>query len=203
MVLGYHPGDYSFPKTKEQILEVCLGAILTQNTNWKNVILALSELKNQGLFSLDRLQKAETNQIALAIKSAGYYNQKARTIKNMVQFLKKKSLKHFDEEETARIRIKLLSIKGIGPETADSILLYGLKKSSFVVDTYTRRILEGIGIVDQDIAYEELKNLFEISLDNNVQLFQEYHALLVRHAKLHYSKKPYGVNDHLLNTNRI
>ena len=93
----------------------------------------------------------------------------------------------------------MLNIKGIGPETADSILLYGLKKCSFVVDAYTKRILEGIGIIGQDVGYEEVKNLFETSLDKNLQLFQEYHALLVQHAKLHYSKKPHGVNDHLLN----
>jgi endonuclease-3 related protein len=198
LVDGYHPADYGYPRTTEQKLEVCLGSILTQNTNWKNAVQALTDLKNCGLFSLGELQSCDTNQIAVAIKSAGYYNQKARTIKNLASFLRQHSFSQLESKGTAAIRQKLLEIKGIGPETADCILLYALHKRSFVIDTYTKRILIKLDLVDDNVGYEALKALFESSLKKDLKLYQEYHALLVHHGKLHYSKKPYGISDRLL-----
>lgn len=198
-VEGYHPGDYSFPKTEEQQLEVCLGAILTQNTNWNNAVQALSELNHHGLFSLRELLCCDTNQIALAIKSAGYYNQKAKTIKHLVGFLHRHPFIQLESKSTAEVRKHLLEIKGIGPETADCILLYALHKPSFVIDAYTRRILFKLGLAALNARYELLQSLFESTLDQRLDLYQEYHALLVCHGKLHYSRKPYGISDHVLN----
>ncbi len=195
---GYHPGDYDYPKNGLQQLEICLGAVLTQNTNWKNVLLALGSLASSGLLSLERLLEAKNDQIALAIKSAGYYNQKAGYIKNLVLFLDDfpfDKLKRYSKDAT---RQKLLEIKGIGPETADSILLYSLKKNSFVVDAYTTRILSCLGIISPKLNYGSIQELFESSLKNDLIVFQEYHALLVQHGKEYYSRKPYGKNDRLL-----
>ncbi len=197
---GYHPGNYAFPKNHAQKLEICLGAILTQNTKWQNVVSSLIQLNNLGTFSLKALQKNKTDQIALAIKSAGYYNQKAQTIKRLVEFLRTYSFKKLQDEDTITLRKRLLAIKGIGPETADCILLYALNKTSFVVDAYTKRICEAMKLIEKNMKYDELKNLFEDSLDKDWVLFQEYHALLVRHGKMYYSRRPYGVNDPLLNS---
>lgn len=196
---GYHPGDYKYPKNKEQILEICLGAVLTQNTNWKNVILALQSLKRSKMFSYESILHTEVEKIALAIKSAGYYNQKAQTIRRLVTFLQKIYFPRTKNVETSILRNELLEIKGIGPETADCILLYAFHRCSFVVDAYTRRILTALDIIDVDFTYDQIKERFEETLVEDLGVFQEYHALLVEHGKNHYSKKPYGINDQLLN----
>ncbi|MCG8336108.1 MAG: endonuclease III domain-containing protein [Proteobacteria bacterium] len=196
---GCHPRDYNFPQNSAQKLEICLGAILTQNTKWQNVVPALRELKTSNLFSLTALRKANSEQIAVAIKSAGYYNQKSQTIKRLVNFLRTHSFVKLKDESTPVVREKLLAIKGIGPETADCILLYALDKTSFVIDAYTTRICMQLGIIDKKMSYDELKYLFESSLEKKKELFQEYHALLVCHGKMYYSRKPYGVSDPLIN----
>ncbi len=195
---GYHPGDYNFPQNSVQKLEICLGAILTQNTKWQNVVSALHSLNASNLFSLTALQKATSEQIAVAIKSAGYYNQKSQTIKRLVTFLRAHPFAKLKNESTPVAREKLLSIKGIGPETADCILLYALDKTSFVIDAYTTRICRQLRIIDKKTSYAELKHLFESSLEKKKELFQEYHALLVCHGKMYYSRKPYGVNDPMI-----
>ena len=199
MVEGYHPGEYNFPRNDQQRLEICIGAILTQNTRWRNVNLALRELKHQGLFSLCEMQKAEPGKIALAIQSAGYYNQKSQTIKRLVKLLNDRPFEALEGEPLTHLRKMLLEVKGIGPETADCILLYALNRSSFVVDAYTRRILDRHGILPAVASYDGIKQLFENALENRWQLFQEYHALLVIHGKQYYGKTPYGELDPLLN----
>ncbi|MBU2647686.1 endonuclease III domain-containing protein [bacterium] len=200
---GYHPGIYDIPRTDQQKLEIMLGAILTQNTNWNNVVTALSSLATAGLFSIQGLIDAKMAQIALAIRSAGYYNQKAQYLKNLVGFLDRFPLEKLERETCSAAREKLLGIGGIGPETADSILLYALKKPSFVIDTYTRRILSGAGIISGTENYQTLKQLFESSLVADLSVFQEYHALLVQHGKRYYSRKPYGREDGILRSLRI
>ena len=131
--IEYYPGDYSFPKNEQQSFEIILGAILTQNTSWKNVEKALENLRKNNAISRAKLQVLGTKKIAELIKSSGYHNQKARKIK---EYLK------FDGEIT---RKSLLQVWGIGPETADSILLYACKQPIFVIDAYTKRIMSRIG----------------------------------------------------------
>jgi len=195
---GYHAGRYDFPYHDDQKLEIALGAILTQNTNWNNASAALHSLADHGLFSLQRLLDAKIEQIALAIRSAGYYNQKAQTVKNLVQFLNHCSFEKLEGLACQSARDRLLDIRGIGPETADSILLYALKQPSFVIDAYTKRICFGIGIATVSVSYESLQRLFESSLERDLVVFQEYHALLVQHGKHYYSRKPHGKGDEIL-----
>ena len=195
---GYHPERYDFPKTDAQKLEICLGAILTQNTHWQNVKKSLSSLAASNLISIQRLLQSRPAQIALAIKSVGYYNQKAKYLKNFAVFLLEHPFSELEDLPSVTCRNWLLSIKGVGPETADCILLYALKKLSFVVDTYTRRIFANLGIVEQHTSYQNIKNLCESSLPEDLPLYQEYHALLVNHGKRFYSKKPHGEGDFLL-----
>ena len=195
---GYHPGNYSFPRTDAQKLEICIGAILTQNTQWLNVAKSLSSLAASKLFSIDHLVQSRPEQIALAIKSVGYYNQKAKYLKNFAVFLSEHPFYDLEDLPKTDCRKLLLSIKGIGPETADCILLYALKKTSFVVDAYTKRILSNLDIVEKDASYQEIQLLCESSLPDDLPLFQEFHALLVNHGKRYYSNKPHGVGDFLL-----
>lgn len=198
---GYHPGIYDIPKNDLQKLEIATGAILTQNTNWNNVVSALNSLTASGLFSMQGLQHGKIEEIALAIKSAGYYNQKAKSIKNLVDFLQRFPFKNLEQASDGSVRKKLLEITGIGPETADCIMLYALKKPSFVIDAYTRRIFSALGLVSESISYNTLQTLFESSLEKDLVVFQEYHALLVQHGKCYYRKKPYGHGDTILHFN--
>jgi endonuclease III related protein len=195
---GYHPQDYSVPKTDRERLEISLGAILTQNTNWKNVPPALRSLEEKDLFSVDKLINAEINQIALAIKRCGYYNQKAIYLKHLANFFKDHPFSELVQGQKNEIRGKLLKIKGIGPETADCIMLYALKKISFVIDAYTTRIFSTLGWIEEGMGYHKLKNRIETELEQDLVLYQEFHALLVQHGKLYYSRKPYGSGDPLL-----
>jgi len=165
--------------------EIIVGAILTQNTNWGNVQKALNNLKEAHVLDFRSLKEIPTKRLAALIRSAGYFNVKAERLKNFVDFLFKEyggHLPRMAREELDVLRVKLLSVKGVGPETADSILLYAFQKPSFVVDAYTKRIfyrhnwLEG-----QD--YHETKHLFEQGLAPDQKLFNEYHALIVRLGK--------------------
>ncbi len=179
---GYHPGEYSYPKTDAQRFEICIGAVLTQNTAWNNVKAALANLK--AISALSAKGMAEINEGALkkAIRPAGYYNQKARKLRLFSEFYIKLKGRTPTREE-------LLAVWGIGPETADSILLYAYNKPSFVVDAYTRRIMRNLGLIDRKAGYDDVKALFENALKPDAALFQEYHALLVEHAKRFYRKK--------------
>jgi len=163
-----------------------VGAILTQNTSWANVEKAISNLKRHHRLTPVALKNASLKELASLIKPSGYFNIKAKRLKHFIEFLFKEydgKLNSMAQEPWETLRKKLLSINGIGPETADSILLYALDKPVFVVDAYTRRILSRHKLVSQDVDYEALQKAFMKSLSCDVKMFNEYHALLVRLGK--------------------
>lgn len=176
------------PYSDSDRFEIIAGAILTQNTAWTNVEKAIYNLNKAKLLSAGKIAKTNVKKIALLIKPAGYYNQKAARLKIIADyFLKNKAVFNKDAKE---LREELLKVKGIGPETADSIVLYAFEKPSFVVDAYTRRIFSRLGLCKENNKYEEIQKLFEKQLPLDVELFKEYHALIVEHAKRHCRKKP-------------
>ena len=166
--------------------EVMVGAILTQNTSWRNVEKAIANLKRSGALNLKRLHKMPARRLALLIKPAGYYNLKALRLKNFLNFLVatyRGDLGKMKRQPVATLRRELLAVKGIGPETADSILLYALGKTAFVVDAYTKRIFSRHKLSEERAGYEEVRNFISRNLRNEVELFNEYHALLVKLGK--------------------
>ncbi len=179
------PGDTAF--------EVAVGAVLTQNTNWGNVEKAIRNLKSEGALNARRLHEMKPQRLASLIRPAGYYNIKAKRLKNFIDLLAGGyggSMKRMAGEETTVIRQKLLDVNGIGPETADSILLYALEKPVFVIDAYTKRVLSRHNILDHDESYEDFQQLFHSDLERDAGLFNEYHALFVRVAKEYCRTKP-------------
>ena len=193
--IDYHPAVYNYPKTDYQRLQICLGAILTQNTKWSNAAAALKKLASNDLISISGLLNADIGTIATLVKPAGYYNQKAAYLKNLVLFLDSEPFDALCSENKSELREKLLKVKGLGPETVDCILLYALNHCSFVVDAYTQRILGKLGIIENNTPYDMVKSIFETSIKQDLIIYQEYHALLVIHGKNYYSRKPYGTND--------
>jgi endonuclease-3 related protein len=174
------PGRTSF--------EIIAGAILVQNTNWVNAARAISNLRQARLLTPSAVERVPQTKLARLIRSSGYFRQKARKLKAFVVFLRKThrgSLAKMFRTPTAVLREQLLLVHGIGPETADSILLYAGKHPVFVVDAYTRRILQRHGLATGKESYEEIRGLFEKSLPNDPQLFNEFHALLVHTGKNH------------------
>lgn len=173
--------------------EVMVGAVLTQNTNWENVEKAIGNLKRMGFLGLQELSSLKSRKLKELIRSVGYYNIKAKRLKNFLEFLKKESdgrLDKINTYDTSLLRDKLLSVSGIGPETADSMLLYALDRPVFVVDAYTKRSLSRHGLIDDDWSYDEIQDLFMNHLKQDVKLFNEYHALLVRLGKLYCKPTP-------------
>jgi endonuclease III related protein len=189
-VNGYHPENYELPQSEDEIYEIILGAILTQNTAWTSAEQALLNLKKLDVVSPQKLLKIDDDILRGAIRCAGFLNQKAVYLKEITKFFI--SLKGRTPE-----RKELLAVKGVGNETADSILLYAFKQPEFVVDAYTKRIFSHLGIVKDNANYMDIKKLFESSLPRDTAMYQEYHALIVEHAKHYYKKKPYGVGDPL------
>ncbi len=176
----------------ETPFEVAVGAILTQNTNWGNVEKAISNLKKARKLNAVALHRLSEEKLSLLIRPAGYFNIKATRLKNFVSFLIEDyagSMNRMKKEESLMIREKLLDVNGIGPETADSILLYALEKPVFVIDAYTKRVLSHHGIIAHGASYDSFQKLFHTNLENSVRLFNEYHALLVRVAKEHCRTK--------------
>jgi endonuclease-3 related protein len=174
-------------------LEMILGAILTQNTAWTNVEKAIANLRKNGALDLDTLETASVDRIAEWIRPAGYFNQKAGYIKAMIDAIRHRfggSLDKLFTLDTPTLRKELLSWKGIGPETADSILLYAGKRPVFVVDAYTKRVCSRHGWCNQKASYNEIARLFTDNLPEDVQLFNEYHALIVRLGKEHCNTTP-------------
>lgn len=167
------------PKTAEERELVMIGAILTQNTNWKNVELALTNLKEKKLASLKSIYKAGPKKIAPLVKPAGFYNQKSNYLFNLAEYFYKNNIA---DKNLQQLRAELLDVKGIGPETADSILLYALDKPIFVIDEYTRRLVKKHGI-SSNLDYGHLQNLFENNLDKDYKLYQDLHALIVIEGK--------------------
>lgn len=176
----------------ETPFEVMVGAILTQNTSWKNVERAIDNLKSVGLMSFDALAPLPTGLLAEYIRPAGYYNIKAGRLHNLLACIKEQhggDLQSFLEQPLSQFREQLLSIKGIGRETADSILLYAAHLPIFVVDAYTHRILMRHQVIDETFGYQEIQELFMDHLECDVQLYNEYHALLVRVGNRYCKKK--------------
>ena len=159
--------------------EIILGAILTQNTSWKQVEKAIANLKNNDLISQEAIKKVSLRRLASLIKPSGYFNQKAKRLKIINQFL---------EKNKNPTRDQLLEVNGIGPETADSILLYAFNQPSFVIDTYTKRIMQRLGYKEE--SYGGLQALFQDNLPNDYKIYNEFHALFVEHAKTYCRKKP-------------
>jgi endonuclease-3 related protein len=175
---GWWPGETPF--------EVALGAILTQNTNWRNVARVIADLKDDGSLDHRILREMPEAELARRLRPVGYYNIKAKRVKNFLAFFADRhqdSMFSMAQKDLEVLRAELLAIKGIGPETADSILLYGLDKPTFVVDAYTFRILSRHDVVMETLSYEELRQVFMDHLPAEVALYQEYHALLVRLGK--------------------
>jgi len=176
----YHPGRFQTLGEKAA-LEVCLGAILTQNTAWTNVEKALESLHRAKALDAGRIRRMPSRRLEALIRSSGFFVQKAKKLK---AFLRAYSL---DWLRTVS-REKLLSVKGVGPETADSMLLYAAGRSIFVVDAYTRRIGERVGWLKPSMKYDEVRAFFEEGLSASLRVYQEMHALLVELAKRHCRK---------------
>jgi endonuclease III related protein len=171
--------------------EIIVGAILTQNTSWTNVEHAISALRREKLLTPAAIDRVSITHLAQLIRSSGYFRQKARKLKEFVSFLRRDhqgSLNKLFATPTPQLREQLLAVHGIGPETADSILLYAGQHKVFVVDAYTRRILERHGLIHPRASYDEIRALFERSLPNDASLFNEYHALIV-HTGKHFCRK--------------
>jgi len=186
------PGDSPF--------EIAVGAVLTQNANWRNVEKAIGNLKKEKALNAKRIQEMKIDRLASLIIPAGYFNVKAKRLKAFIDFLMNDyngSMKRMKNEEVETLRMKLLTIHGIGPETADSILLYALEKPIFVIDSYTRRVLSRHNIIRHDERYEGIQELFHSSLKRDVGLFNEYHALFVRLGKTYCRAKPKCDGCHL------
>lgn len=170
----------------ETPFEVAVGAVLTQNTAWTNVEKAIANLKGRRLLSPDRLHSLPHKRLASLIRPSGYYNIKARRLKSLLGFILnhyKGSLKKMASVDVAEMRKQLLKVNGIGPETADSILLYALNKPVFVVDAYTRRVLLRHGLISADADYHDIQRLFMLNLPIDTAMFNEYHALFVKVGK--------------------
>ncbi len=176
----------------ETPFEIAIGAILTQNTNWGNVEKAIDNLKKQNALSARVIHKMPVRLLSELIRPTGYFNIKAKRLKSFIDFLMNDyhgSMKKMKNEYLYLLREKLLSINGIGPETADSIILYALEKPVFVIDTYTKRVLSRHGIMNHEKSYDEFQELFYSALEKDVKLFNEYHALFVRIGKTFCKKK--------------
>jgi len=177
----------------ETPFEVAIGAILTQNTNWGNVEKAIDNLRKEDILEAVALHDLSAKKLAALIRPAGYYNIKAKRLKNFLNLLAgeyRGSMKRMRKEELPAIRKKLLSVNGIGPETADSIILYALEKPVFVIDAYTKRVLSRHNLMEHEAPYEEYQELFHAHLKKDAALFNEYHALLVRTGKEYCRTKP-------------
>ena len=176
--------------TEKQRLEICLGAILTQNTSWENVMKAIVNLNRAGLVSVKGISKVGEKKLARLIKPSGYFNVKAKKLKAFVTYLEKNyngNLKKMFSKKTSELREELLSIWGIGEETADSILCYAAGKPVFMVDAYTKRIAERF-YGKKFSSYGQLQEFFASQLKKDNALFSEFHALLVEHGKRYCMK---------------
>lgn len=182
--LNWWPADSPF--------EVAIGAILTQNTNWQNVEKALANLRAAEALAAHKIASLDPDKLEQLIRPSGYFRQKAERLQLFCRYL----LKHHGrieillQQPLERARAELLGLKGIGPETADSILLYAGEHPSFVVDAYTRRIFGRLGLLDGSESYAQIRELFMHSLPPQVALYNQYHALIVEHAKRHCLTRP-------------
>ena len=171
----------------ETPFEVVIGAILTQNTNWSNVEKAIKNLKTAGKLSPEGIYELSVTELAKLIRPSGFFNVKAKRVKAFINWLFSRyegNLSKMFARDLQSLRSELLSVKGIGPETADSILLYAGNMPTFVVDAYTHRIFSRHELIPEESTYDDMKSFFEENLPKDVQLFNEYHALLVNIGKM-------------------
>ncbi|MGM0366601.1 MAG: endonuclease III domain-containing protein [Actinomycetota bacterium] len=190
MLAAYGPRKWWPAKTR---FEVMVGAILTQNVAWKNVEQAIGNLKDSGLLSMEAILSSDVKKIAENIKSSRYYNQKALRLKELCRYLKEKyggCLDSMFKKDTGDLRKELLALKGIGKETADSILLYAGNKPSFVSDAYTKRFLDRYGLMDGNPGYDKIRDYFMHNLPEDIYIYNEYHALIDHHCYSVCKAKP-------------
>ncbi|MDD4956617.1 MAG: endonuclease III domain-containing protein [Candidatus Omnitrophica bacterium] len=183
--LGWWPAETSF--------EVMVGAVLTQNTSWRNVERAISRLKKEKLMDPMAVLNVDRRKLEKAIQCSGFFRVKAERLKSLCAFLREEcggDIGKLRRKPLKGLREKLLAIKGIGPETADSILLYALNKPIFVVDAYTRRIFTRHGIVDERDTYDTIQVVVMRALEGRVRRFNQYHALIVETAKIFCRTNP-------------
>jgi len=174
--------------TEPDRFEICIGAILTQNTTWKNVEKSLETLRKNNLIDVNKLANIQEEKLAEFIRSSGYFNQKAKKLKLFAKYIKNRGgLSLFFNQSITALRAELLEIWGIGPETADSIILYASEKPIFVIDAYTKRIMSRLGHKGD---YNSLQSYFHKSLESDAKLFNEFHALFVELAKRNCKKVP-------------
>jgi endonuclease III related protein len=175
----------------ETPLEVMVGAVLTQNTSWDNVRKAIAELRIHGLLAFEPLSGCSAAEIAPLIRASGYFNLKAQRLRNLLDLIVKEyqsDLKAFLDDDPEQSRSRLLTVKGIGPETADSILLYACNQPVFVVDMYTHRVFSRHNLLPEECDYHTMQDTFVAHLPRETQLYNEFHALIVRVATT-YCKK--------------
>jgi endonuclease-3 related protein len=180
---GWWPGDTAF--------EIMVGEVLTQNTAWTNVEKAIANLKAAGVLHPEAMLALPEERLATLIRPSGYYNIKAGRLKNLCRFLAEAggeaALRRLP---TRALRNAVLAVNGVGPETADDILLYAFERPVFVIDAYTRRLLQRYGLATGKESYEELRRGFEEALGPDVPLYQQYHGLIVQHAKAACAARP-------------
>ncbi len=182
---GWWPVHGKYFPDCEDTFEIVVGAVLTQNTLWKNAERAIDNLRSNGLLDPEKIIQIEPETLSRFIKPSGYYNQKAARLKNISSFFL-----HFLKKKKVPGRDDLLKINGIGPETADSILLYAYNIPIFVVDSYTKRIFMRIGIIKKGDSYSDIQKLFMKTLPLDESLYNEYHALIVKHGKDICKRRP-------------
>lgn len=179
-LLKFHGHQKWWPCRTGNKFEICVGAILTQNTNWGNVEKAIGNLIKAQAISAEKIVGIDIRKLQSLIKPSGFFRQKALRLKEFSRFvLTFGSIDNFLRNVT---REELLNVKGIGPETADSILLYACEKPYFVIDAYTRRMFSSLDLIE-DTDYEYIRNFFERRVPRDAQLYKEFHALIVKHAK--------------------
>ena len=171
--------------------EMMIGAILTQNTAWTNVERAIKNLKTVDCLDADRILRLDLGDLAEYLRPSGYFNIKAKRVRNFCQwYLDQGGFEVLSRLDDTSLRQALLSVNGIGPETADDILLYAFERPVFVVDAYTKRLFSRLGFMDKDLIYSHVQALFHQELTQDVGLFNEYHALIVVHCKDVCKKRP-------------
>ncbi len=182
--LNWWPGD-----TRDEIL---IGAVLTQNTSWKNVEKAIKNLKAADMLSIEKISHARIPQLQSMIRPSGYYRQKAQRLKGICKYITANygTLNCFFSQDTPKLRAELLSLSGIGPETADSILLYSAGKPVFVIDAYTRRAVQRIYGEKHEMGYSDLQSLLQGHVPADLRLYKDFHAQFVELGKNYCKKKP-------------
>lgn len=182
--LGWWPAQQRF--------EILVGAVLVQNTAWSNAVRAIDALRDQGLLDAEAILATKPERLATMIRPSGYFNVKSRRLFALCQwFVNAGGFAALEQEPTQALRAALLSVRGIGPETADDILLYAFDRPVFVIDAYTRRLFGRLGLIDPNSQYEELRSHFESALHRSVPTMQNTHAVIVEHGKQRCRPNPH------------